>query len=82
QAFRDFSIAASELGANPPKDATYLNFVPPDNDGKAVYKLTVKDVPVDGFWSVRVYNKAGLYEKNEFDAYTMNNVTAKQDPSG
>ncbi|MBY5322733.1 DUF1254 domain-containing protein [Rhizobium leguminosarum] len=74
--------AASAWGANPPKDATYLNFVPPDNDGKAVYTLTVKDVPVDGFWSVSVYNKAGFYEKNEFDAYTLNNVTAKQDPSG
>jgi hypothetical protein len=43
--------AASASGANSPKDATYLNFVPDKNDGKTVYKLTVKDVPVDGFWT-------------------------------
>ncbi|MGO7153325.1 DUF1254 domain-containing protein [Rhizobium leguminosarum] len=74
--------AASAWGANPPKDAMYLNVVPPENDGKTVYTLTVKDVPVDGFWSVSVYNKAGFYEKNGFDAYTLNNVTAKKDSSG
>ena len=28
---------------------------PKENDGKTVHKLTVKDVPVDGFWSISVY---------------------------
>ena len=74
--------AASAWGANPPKDATYLNFVPEKNDGKAVYKMTVKDVPVDGFWSVSVYNPQGYYEKNQFDAYTLNNITSKKSADG
>jgi hypothetical protein len=44
--------AAAAWGGNPDKDATYLNFTPPQNDGKTVYRLNVKDVPVDAFWSV------------------------------
>ncbi|PSH58863.1 DUF1254 domain-containing protein [Phyllobacterium endophyticum] len=74
--------AASAWGANPPKDATYLNFVPPKNDGRTIYKLDLKDVPVDGFWSISVYNKEGFYEKNEQGAYTLNNITAKTNAEG
>jgi hypothetical protein len=74
--------AASAWGANPPKDATYLNFVPEKNDGKTVYKMIVKDVPVDGFWSVSLYNEQGYYEKNDFNAYTLNNITSKRSPDG
>lgn len=74
--------AASAWGANPPKDATYLNFVPSKNDGVSIYKLDVKDVPVDGFWSVSVYNADGYYQKNPYDAYTLNNITAKKEADG
>jgi hypothetical protein len=55
---------------------------PCKNDGKTVHKLTVKDVPVDGFWSISVYNKYGYFEKNDRDAYTLNNTTAKKDADG
>jgi len=71
--------AASAWGGNPQKDATYLNVVPAKNDGKTIHKLTVKDVPVDGFWSISVYDAKGYYEKNAYDAYTLNNVTAKRE---
>lgn len=74
--------SASAWGGNPDKDATYLNVTPEKNDGKTVYRLTVKDVPVDGFWSVSVYNAQGYYEKNKQNAYTLNNLTAKQAPDG
>ncbi len=37
---------------------------PEKNDGKTIYRLTVKDVPVDGFWSVSVYNAEGYFETN------------------
>jgi hypothetical protein len=74
--------AASAWGANPPKDATYLNFVPAKNDGKTVYRLIVKDVPVDGFWSVSLYNDQGFYVKNQFDAYTLNNITSTKAADG
>jgi len=35
-------------------------------------------LPVNGFWSVSVYNADGYYEKNPYDAYTLNNLTAKK----
>ena len=74
--------AASGWGGNPDKDAVYLNIVPERNDGKTVYRLTAREVPVDGFWSVSVYNAEGYYEKNPLDAYTLNNITAKKDGDG
>ncbi|NUU39471.1 DUF1254 domain-containing protein [Pseudomonas sp. C2B4] len=74
--------AASAWGANAPRDAIYLNVVPPKNDGAALYTLKVNDVPVDGFWSISVYNEHGYYEKNPFNAYTINNVTAKKGADG
>ena len=43
-------------GGNPEKDALYLPITPEGNDGSGTYSLTVRDVPVDGFWSVTVYN--------------------------
>jgi hypothetical protein len=70
-------------GANPPKEAMYLNVTPPANDGKTVHRLTVpKDVPVDGFWSISVYNAEGYYEPNARNAYTRNNITAAKDADG
>jgi hypothetical protein len=73
---------AAAWGGNPDKDATYLNITPAKNDGSTVYKLNVKDVPVDAFWSVSVYNAEGYYEKNPYDAYTLNNLTAKRNGDG
>ncbi|WP_338827867.1 DUF1254 domain-containing protein [Bradyrhizobium sp. 27S5] len=73
---------ASAWGGNPDKDATYLNITPAKNDGTTVYKLKVKDVPVDGFWSVSVYNEQGYYEKNSDNAYTLNNLTARRSDDG
>ena len=40
------------------------------------YKLTVSDVPVDGFWSISVYNADGFFEPNDRNAYSVNNITA------
>jgi hypothetical protein len=69
-------------GGNPDKDATYLNVTPAKNDGATVHTLRVRDVPVDAFWSVSVYNADGYYEKNPYDAYTVNNLTAKRGADG
>lgn len=73
---------AAGWGGNPRTAALYAGETPKNNDGKAVYRLTIKDVPVDGFWSVSVYNKEGYFEKNDRNAYTVNNVTAKRDADG
>jgi hypothetical protein len=74
--------AAAAWGGNPDKDATYLNFTPARNDGKTIYKLSARDVPVDGFWSVSVYDAKGYYKPNSAGAYSLNNVTAKKKLTG
>lgn len=74
--------AAAAWGGNPDKDAIYLDVVPKKNDGKTVYRLTTNDVPVDGFWSISLYNAAGYFQKNPFDSYSLNSVTAKRDANG
>lgn len=74
--------SASAWGGNPDKDATYLNVTPAKNDGKTLYRLNVKDVPVDGFWSVSVYNAEGYFQENKAGAYTLNNLTAKPSADG
>ena len=73
---------ASGWGGNPDKDATYAMVTPAKNDGTTVYKLNVKNVPVDGFWSVSVYNEGGYFEKNPQNAYSLNNITAKKEADG
>ena len=73
---------AAAWGGNPDKDATYLNVTPAKNDGTTVYRLNVKDVPVNGFWSVSVYDAEGYYEKNPYNAYSLNNITAQKNPDG
>jgi len=74
--------AASGWGGNPDKDAIYLNIVPERNDGKTVYRLRTRDVPVGSFWSVSVYNADGYYVPNPLNVYTLNNITAKKDSDG
>ena len=73
---------AAGWGGNPDKDARYINVTPLENNGKTVYRLVVKDVPVDGFWSVTVYNADGYMEKNDRNAYSLNNITAKKETDG
>ena len=42
-----------------------------------MHRLTVGEVPVDGFWSVTVYNKDGYFSPNPQNAYSFNNITAQ-----
>jgi hypothetical protein len=42
----------------------------------------VKDVPVDGFWSITVYNAQGYMEPNKENAYSLNDITANKNPDG
>ncbi|OMC34401.1 carboxylesterase [Mycobacterium sp. GA-1841] len=74
--------SAFAWGGNPERDALYLTVVPPRNDGATVHRTTVNDVPVDGFWSVTVYNQDGYFTPNPQNAYSVNNVTAVKDPDG
>jgi para-nitrobenzyl esterase len=73
---------ANGWGGNPREAAVYDTRYPKANDGTTVHTLTVKDVPVDGFWSVCVYNAKGYFEKNDLDAYSLNNLTASKNADG
>lgn len=44
--------------------------------------MSVRDVPVDGFWSISVYNADGYFEANERNAYSLNGLTATPDVDG
>jgi hypothetical protein len=79
---RHLIVTATGWGLNPDKDAIYLNVTPSKNDGATIYKLTVKEVPVDGFWSISLYNGEGYFVQNKFNAYTLNNITAKKSDDG
>jgi hypothetical protein len=74
---------AAGWGGNPDKDATYLSVTPAKNDGSTIYKLQVPgNVPVEAFWSISLYNAQGYYEKNQYDAYSLNSITAKKQADG
>jgi hypothetical protein len=80
---RHLIVSATGWGLAPDKDAIYLNFTPPRNDGQFVYRLTVPaNVPVGAFWSISVYNRQGRFEKNQNGVYTINNVTANKSEDG
>jgi hypothetical protein len=82
-AVRHLIVTATGWGLNPDKDAIYLNVNPPNNDGTGIYKLNVKgDVPVDGFWSISVYDDKGFFVKKDAQAYTLNNITAEKNADG
>ena len=71
---------ASGWGGLPEDEAFYLNVDPGFPEGE--YQITVHEVPVDGFWSISVYNAAGYFEPNERNAYSVNNVTATANRDG
>ncbi len=67
-------------GGMPEEEAYYVNVEP--NLPVGAYQLTVKDVPVDAFWSVTLYNKEGFFQENEYDAYSVNNISGTPNEDG
>jgi hypothetical protein len=74
--------AAVGWGGNPGSAAIYLTAKPKDESGRKIETITVKDVPIDGFWSISVYNGKGYFEKNDLNSYSINNLTAKPSSDG
>jgi hypothetical protein len=80
---RHLIVTAGGWGANPDKDARYASITPERNDGTTIYRLRVPgNVPVDGFWSITLYNGDGYLQKNEYNAYSVNNITANKNADG
>ena len=67
-------------GGLPEHEAYYLTVTP--NLPVGAYELTVKDVPVDAFWSISLYNKEGYFQENKYNAYSVNNLTATPNKDG
>ncbi|MDG1475069.1 MAG: DUF1214 domain-containing protein [Porticoccaceae bacterium] len=65
-----------------PESESYLLTVTPNLTAEKAYALTVKDVPVDGFWSLAMYNKDGYFEKNKNNIYSYNDKSAKKNIDG
>lgn len=77
---RHLLATAAGWGGLPDREAIYINVNPGLPVGE--YQLTVRDVPVDGFWSISLYNAAGYFEPNDRGAYTINNLTAARNQDG
>lgn len=71
---------AAGWGGLPSDEASYVGVVPDATGGNC--ELTMRDVPVDGFWSISVYNEAGFFEPNDRGAYSINNITGVSNPDG
>ena len=74
--------AAAGWGGMPRSAAMYTMDSVDENDGKTPYAVTVKDVPVDAFWSITVYNADGYLEANDRGVNSYNNFSAKPNEDG
>ncbi|PWJ41001.1 DUF1214 domain-containing protein [Sediminitomix flava] len=69
-------------GRNMKEEAIYLKVKPEANNGAVPHQLTLKDVPVDGFWSVGVYDEQGKMLRNSSGLYAYNNSSVDKNPDG
>lgn len=69
-------------GGNPKEAASYIVDASKHNDGMTAHSVTAKDVPVDGFWSITVYNAKGFMQENDLGVYSFNNVSAEANQDG
>ena len=74
--------AAAGWGGLPQSAAIYTMESVTENDGQTPHAITVKDVPVDAFWSITVYNADGYLEANDQGMNSYNNISAKPNPDG
>ena len=77
---RHLIATAAAFGGLPESEARYLNVDPRLPVGH--YQLTVSDVPVDGFWSISLYNAQGYFPTDSGDAVSVNNLTASRNEDG
>lgn len=45
-------------------------------------QLTVHDAPVNGFWSISIYNRDGYFEQNPYESYSLNSEIADANADG
>ncbi|MFD0978029.1 DUF1214 domain-containing protein [Tropicimonas aquimaris] len=74
--------ALSGWGGLPRTAATYILASVEQNDGETPYLINAKDVPVDAFWSVTVYNAEGYLKENDLGVNSYNNYSAVPNDDG
>lgn len=74
--------AAAGWGGLPRTAALYVIDSVDTNDGETPHSVSVKDVPVDAFWSVTVYNSDGYLESNDLGVNSYNSNTARPSDEG
>ena len=85
------AIAFRSLGQNTPEEAIYMNTrqdgAKQPLNGAKKYTITFKKgelPPVDGFWSITMYNASDFFVDNPLDRYSIGNRTEglKTNPDG
>ncbi len=74
--------AAAGRGGLPRSAAMYTFDSVEKNDGQTPHAITVKDAPVNAFWSITVYNADGYLEANDRGVNSYNNFSAQPNEDG
>jgi hypothetical protein len=73
---------AAGWGGNPAAAATYMSIVPPADGTAQAWRMRLTDVPVDGFWSVTIYDARGFMPQGARGAVSLNNVSSRRAADG
>jgi hypothetical protein len=71
---------AGGWGGLPESEAFYVNVSLGAPVGE--YQIVVRDVPVDAFWSISVYNAQGFFEPSDHGGCSLNSLTAQKESDG